>query len=124
AVLLDSRQRTLLIRPSKTDSDRGSGGLFSRMWQFPAAIVKRHAQKELARHLQASLGLRGGFEGGEADGKGFVSLPPAPHAVPFREISLAPFLVRVNRLPEVVGGETPFPAGLARGRLRSAAARD
>ena len=120
AVLLDSRQRTLLIRPSKPDSDRGSGALFSRMWQFPAAIVKRHAQKELARHLQASLGLRGGFEGGEADGKGFVSLPPARHAVTFREISLAPFLVRVDRLPEVVGAKTPFLAELDRVPISSA----
>jgi len=113
-VLLNSRQRTLLIRPSKADSEMGNSALFSWMWQFPAAIVKRHAQKELARHLQVSLGLRGGFEGGEADRKGFVPLPPARHAVTFREISLAPFLVRVDRLPEVVGAKTPLLAELDR----------
>jgi hypothetical protein len=34
-------------------------------------------------------------------------LPPARHAVTFREIQLQPFLVPVRRLPFVAGARTP-----------------
>ena len=86
AVLLDPCGRTLLIKePGKHD-----GVLFSRMWQFPAIEVGRDAAGELERHLHADFGIQV---------RQLVALPPARHAVTFRNITLLPFLVRVERLP-------------------------
>ncbi len=99
AVLLDRRGRTLVVK----DSDGRDGALFSRMWQFPAVRVSRHAQDELRRHLRASLDLRGGQ---------LVPLPAARHSVTFREITLAPFLLRVDCLPKVQGARTLLLAKL------------
>ena len=99
AVLLDSRGRTLLI---KADSGQ-DGGLFSRLWQFPAVEVTGDAESELARHLRASLGLRT-----RGRGMGFVALPQARHSVTFYDIALLPFLVRVKGLPAVDGACTPL----------------
>ncbi len=103
AVLLDRRGQTLLVKPEDGDSREDAGALFSRIWQFPAIRVSRYPQKELARHLQASLGLNGGK---------LVPLPAARHCVTFREITLAPFLVRLERLPDVPGARTPLLAKL------------
>ncbi len=105
AVLLDRRGQTLLVKPEDGDPRGEAGALFSRIWQFPAIRVSRHPQKELARHLQASLRLNGGK---------LVPLPTARHSVTFREITLAPFLVRLERLPQVPGARTPLLAKLDR----------
>ncbi|MGB6469422.1 MAG: A/G-specific adenine glycosylase [Candidatus Acidiferrales bacterium] len=86
AVLLDSSGRTLLSKdPGSHDTV-----LFSRMWQFPAVEVVRHARAELAVHLRATLGLQPAA---------IEELPAARHSVTFRSITLLPFLVRVPRLP-------------------------
>lgn len=86
AVLLDLRGRTLLVR----DSGKHDRVLFSRMWQFPAVEVRRDAAGELARHLERSLGVC------ECS---LEALPRARHGVTFRNITLLPFLARMNRLP-------------------------
>jgi A/G-specific adenine glycosylase len=91
AVLLDPRGRTLLVRdPGAHDSV-----LFSRMWQFPAVAVARDPESELAEHLRGTLALNG------ANGMRLEALRPARHAVTFRNITLLPFLVRVERLPRL-----------------------
>ncbi len=85
AVLLDSRGRTLLVK----EPGRHDGVLFSRMWQFPAVEVGRNPGGELAQHLRDDFGIR----------VRLVALPPARHAVTFRNITLLPFLAKVERMP-------------------------
>jgi A/G-specific adenine glycosylase len=87
AVLLDRRGRTLVVK-------QADGAVFSQLWQFPAIEVNRNAQAELAHHLGSWL-------------QPFVALPPARHSVTFREITLLPFLIRVDRLPAMAGACTP-----------------
>jgi len=84
AVLLDARGRTLVLR------QKGDHGiLFSSLWQFPAIQASRPDARKLARYLQSVFGVSAELQ----------PLPPARHTVTFRKILLAPFLVRVRKLP-------------------------
>jgi len=87
AILRDPRGRTLLVR----DPGAHDGGLFSRMWQFPAVEVARDAALELAEHLRSTLRI---------NSVALEPLPAARHGVTFRNITLLPFLARVARLPK------------------------
>jgi A/G-specific adenine glycosylase len=89
AVLVDARGRTLLVRDPGAHDDV----VFSRMWQFPAVDVKRNALRELREHLRETLGLDGSLR--------LEKLAAARHGVTFRDITLEPYLVRVERLPKV-----------------------
>jgi A/G-specific adenine glycosylase len=89
AILRDPRGRTLLVR----DPGAHDGVLFSRMWQFPAVEVSRHARAELEKHLRATLSLNG-------DSLALEALPAARHGVTFRNVTLLPFLVPVPKLPK------------------------
>jgi A/G-specific adenine glycosylase len=104
AILLDPQNRTLLIR-----SGENVGALFSRMWHFPAVEVRDDARRELAE-LLSGLGIAAnGLQPSRSKSSGrramreesavLRPLPPARHTVTFREITLEPFLVRVERLP-------------------------
>ena len=118
AVLLDPRGRTLLVRQKS-----GHSALFSNLWHFPAvqspavqspavqsaavqwAAVQspapqslapqslhrseRPAPEKLAAYLRKEFGITAALE----------PLPPARHTVTFRRILLAPYLVRVPKLP-------------------------
>ena len=106
AVLLDARGRTLLVRQNGR-----VGMLFSNLWQFPAVEVARDAASEMEHHLHEALGI-----GAAA----FAPLDSARHTVTFREIRLAPFLVRVARLPSVAGARAPRLAQLERLPISSA----
>ena len=86
AILRDPQGRTLLVK----DPGAHDHVLFSRMWQFPAVEVKRHAKSELALHLRTTLGL---------NGIALETLPEARHGVTFRNVTLLPFLARVDKLP-------------------------
>jgi A/G-specific adenine glycosylase len=86
AILCDPQGRTLLVR----DPGAHDHVLFSRMWQFPAVEVKRNARSVLTKHLRSTLGMNG-IE--------LEALPEASHSVTFRNVTLLPFLVRVDRLP-------------------------
>jgi A/G-specific adenine glycosylase len=88
AILRDPRGRTLLVK----DPGAHDHVLFSRMWQFPAVEVERHPRAELEKHLRATLGI---------NGFALEELPTARHGVTFRNITLLPFLARVERLPEL-----------------------
>ena len=101
AVLIDARGRTLVIRPSLDAGDAKVAALFSRMWQFPALAISRDAREELATHLKNFLAL---------DGATLEPLPAARHTVTFREITLAPFQIRVDRLPQIPGARV-LPLG-------------
>jgi A/G-specific adenine glycosylase len=89
AVLVDGRGRTLLVRDPGAHDDV----LFSRMWQFPAVDVKRSAGVELREHLRETLGLNGDVK--------LEKLEAARHGVTFRDITLEPYLLRVETLPKV-----------------------
>jgi A/G-specific adenine glycosylase len=89
AVLLDPRGRTLLLRQKS-----GHSALFSNLWHFPAvqspAVQSQGpAPEKLAAYLQKEFGIVAALE----------PLPPARHTVTFRRILLAPYLVRVPKLP-------------------------
>ena len=95
AILRDPKGRTLLVK----DPGAHDGVLFSRMWQFPAVEVKRDATAELAKHLHSSFGAKFGATLG-ANGILLEALPEARHGVTFRNVTLLPFLVRVEKLPK------------------------
>lgn len=92
AILLDPRGRTLLLRQKSDHSD-----LFSNLWQFPAVKASGAAPDELSRYLQSAFGVAATLQ----------PLPRARHTVTFRRVLLAPFLVRVAKLP--------LPSALAHG---------
>ena len=87
AILRDGCGRTMLVK----DPGSHDGVLFSRMWQFPAVEVARDAREELAKHLRVTLGVE--------DAR-LEALGEARHGVTFRNITLLPFLARVERLPK------------------------
>jgi A/G-specific adenine glycosylase len=88
AILRDPRGRTLLVQ----DPGAHDTVLFSRMWQFPAVEVTRHAKAELEAHLRATLAVRK---------ISLEELPAARHGVTFRNITLLPFLANVPELPKL-----------------------
>jgi A/G-specific adenine glycosylase len=88
AILRDPHGRTLLIQ----DPGAHDTVLFSRMWQFPAVEIKRHAKAELEAHLRTTLAVTK---------ISLEELPAARHGVTFRNITLLPFLVNVRKLPKL-----------------------
>ena len=94
AVLLDPRGRTLLVREKS-----GHSALFSNLWHFPAVQSptvqgqavqsEAPAPRKLAAYLRSEFGITAALE----------PLPPARHTVTFRRILLAPYLVRISKLP-------------------------
>jgi A/G-specific adenine glycosylase len=86
AILRDPRGRTILVRDPGAHDDV----LFSRMWQFPAVEVAKHAKSELTAHVRATLGI---------EIASLEALAEARHGVTFRNITLLPFLARVPELP-------------------------
>jgi len=90
AIFRDPQGRTLLVK----DPGAHDHVLFSRMWQFPAVEVKRNPSVELAKHLHATLGT---------NGITLEALPEARHGVTFRNVTLLPFLARVDHLPANAG---------------------
>jgi A/G-specific adenine glycosylase len=95
AVLFDRNGRTLLVKAIGENVNTESAALFSRMWQFPAIVVRSDAQAELFQELRKL------FKSKSAARKMKLQpLEPATHTVTFRRITLAPYLVRVARLPE------------------------
>jgi len=94
AVLLDPRGRTLLLRQSQHSN------LFSALWHFPAIRSARTAPEKLARYLQSTFGITAQLE----------PLAPARHTITFRRILLAPFLVRLAKLPVLAPPSRELPA--------------
>jgi hypothetical protein len=86
AVLLDPAGRTLLMRGVNGNARE----LFSNLWQFPAVEIRRNAPAEMRCHLKGLLGI---------ERAGLLPLAQQRHAVTYRDITLVPFLVRVDELP-------------------------
>jgi A/G-specific adenine glycosylase len=101
AVLLDSKGRTLLVRPSPYEAVTEEQSLFSRLWQFPAVVARsKHLKRDLMKLLSERYEMKlGGLE------SRLAPLSSARHTVTFREVTLAPFLIRVERLPVPSGAK-------------------
>jgi A/G-specific adenine glycosylase len=99
AVLLDPRGRTLLMRPEPHDAAAEEQSLFSNLWQFPAVVSPgKSSKKNLAKLLTNRYKIK---LAGLASR--LSPLPSARHSVTFRVITLAPFLLRLERLPSPTG---------------------
>jgi A/G-specific adenine glycosylase len=93
AIFRDPQGRTLLVK----DPGAHDHVLFSRMWQFPAVEVKRNPRVELTKHLRATL---------DVNGIALEALAEARHGVTFRNVTLLPFLARVDHLPANAGTQS------------------
>ncbi|MCL5288096.1 MAG: A/G-specific adenine glycosylase [Acidobacteria bacterium] len=116
AVLVDARGRTLLVRPEKTETN----GLFAGMWQFPTvasgecrvARGKMHEEETKRRKVETQMTQRGTERAEKNQEKsfaslrmtnGWVSLPTVKHTVTYREMTVRPYLMRVQALPRMKG---------------------
>jgi A/G-specific adenine glycosylase len=112
AVLLDPQGRTLLVRSASGGVAEEAEALFSRLWQFPAVMAAQDAREELRKELRKLWGpKRGGLK------LEMQALSPGRHTVTFREITLAPFLIRVAKLPAADGVKTQILSFAAVRRL-------
>jgi A/G-specific adenine glycosylase len=108
AVLLDPRGRTLLVPPNGASHN----GLFSRLWQFPAAEGNGDGRRQLRTALLATKVERS-IQSAPRDtestehARRWIALAPARHTVTHREIALRPYLLRVAQLPRIAGARTP-----------------
>jgi A/G-specific adenine glycosylase len=94
AILLDSEDRTMLVRHSNESASTESAALFSRLWQFPAVVVGDDARAEIVSEMRRLFGSK-------AIGRKLAAqaLEFANHTVTFRRVTLAPYLIRVAKLP-------------------------
>lgn len=93
AVLLDQEGRTLLVRGANADAQ--ASALFSHLWQFPAVVARGDAAAEFAAGVDKQFAMKNKDQRIE-----LRALAPLRHMVTFREITLAPILIKVARLPE------------------------
>jgi A/G-specific adenine glycosylase len=103
-VLLDATGRTLLVPPPdrntqrKNDADDVSS-LISKLWHFPMVLVKGDAEASLQQSLRSLT------KAGELKSAAFEQLADVRHAVTYRDVRVAPFLVVVQRLPQIEGAK-------------------
>jgi A/G-specific adenine glycosylase len=106
-ILRDPQGRTLLVKDPGAHDDV----LFSRMWQFPAIQVSRHAKPELQKYFAETFAIKE---------IALDELPSARHGVTFRNITLLPFLARVAKLPKIPRSRLIKLKGLAKLPISSA----
>jgi A/G-specific adenine glycosylase len=94
AVLIDSENRTMLVRHSNGSAGTKSADLFSRLWQFPAVVMRNEARADIALELRRLFGSKTIERNFHAQ-----RLDVANHTVTFRRITLTPYLIRVAKLP-------------------------
>ena len=98
AVLVDDRNRCILLPPPKNGAEKASAHdiptLVSKMWHFPTTAVSQDPASDLRRYLKKVVGATG-------LPSRFVALRKIRHAVTYRAISLLPFRVVFKKLPRV-----------------------
>jgi len=96
-VLLDPKDRTLLLPPPKSCQKSSSRAdvatLLSRMWHFPTIQVHQHAELELRHHAQQLFPSLAKLH--------LIPVANARHAVTFHSIIILPFLARVPKFPRL-----------------------
>jgi A/G-specific adenine glycosylase len=103
-VLVDPSGKTLLLAPPKSRRKSEAPGdihtLVSRMWHFPTVAVE-HGQAALAltNFAEACLFGRRKFRAA------LFPLRKVRHAVTYRSITILPFRLAVNKLPQVSGSK-------------------
>src|SRR3984893_5297173 len=99
AVLVDDRNRCILLPPPKNGAEKTSAHdistLVSKMWHFPTTAVSQDPASDLRRYLKKVVGPTG-------LPSQFVALRKIRHAVTYRAISLIPFRLEFKKLPRVL----------------------
>jgi len=102
-VLVDAKADTVLLSPSRHSPRSGKGhdvaGLLSRMWHFPTTGVERDAERELRTYVRDNV-----IHALPSRAK-FLALSPVHHNVTHRRITVLPFRVELDELPDVPGAE-------------------
>jgi A/G-specific adenine glycosylase len=108
AVLLNPAGRTLLLKPnhSRRATRQANASdlahLFSRLWQFPAVVVRCKARPdEIAVRAALRTHLRERLDLPKIARLACTRLGVARHRVTFRQITLRPYLYRVPRIPKL-----------------------
>jgi hypothetical protein len=83
------------------------------MWQFHALETSADAGFSLVQHLREKFALKIAPEQ-------MTQLKTARHAVTFRDIRLEPFLIRVERMPKIMGARMPLLGGIGHLAVSSA----
>jgi A/G-specific adenine glycosylase len=103
AVFLDANGETFLLPPPHEKNEQAAADhiptLVSRMWHFPTISVGRSPAVELPRFLQSFLPLANNAK---------WQLEPVSkvrHAVTYRAITIAPFVIHVKHLPRIPGAK-------------------
>ncbi|HXH66911.1 MAG TPA: A/G-specific adenine glycosylase [Candidatus Limnocylindrales bacterium] len=104
-VLVDPRGKTLLLAPPKSPRKSSSPDavhtLVSRMWHFPTVAVQQRQPATTLMDFANETLFRGR--------RSFADLIPLKnvrHAVTYRAITLLPFRLAVDKLPEVSGSKS------------------
>jgi A/G-specific adenine glycosylase len=103
AILADKRGRCLLLPPPKKSAKKAHAEdvptLVSRMWHFPTVAVGKNPAGELRHYLAKEiLAVRG-------TSLRLVPLGKIRHAVTYRAISVLPFRVEFEKLPDIPGAK-------------------
>jgi A/G-specific adenine glycosylase len=104
AVLVDELGHSLLLPPpGNSNQHRGDDhvpSLVAKLWHFPTASVQSDAETSLKNILDGLYAMKrwSAFRG--------ERLQAVRHTVTYRKIHIAPFLVRVSRLPKLIGARS------------------
>ena len=102
-VLVDASNHTLLLSPprhtSKSGADHDVAALLSRMWHFPTIAVARDPERELRAHVRRRV-----FRGLSMRTR-FLPLSQVHHTVTHRQITVQPFRVDLDELPDAPGAK-------------------
>jgi A/G-specific adenine glycosylase len=102
-VLLDPKNNSLLLPPpaaiAKSNSDDHIPSLVAKLWHFPTVAAPTNAKRAMEQLLRRDLRVT------SATPAQFEPLENVRHTVTYRTISVAAFLLRVKRLPEISGAQ-------------------
>jgi A/G-specific adenine glycosylase len=104
-VLCDGQGKTLLLPPPARERAKPAvddvATLVSGMWHFPTVPVRKDAEIELQTFLSGMFGRNEG----SLSGAKFERLGKVRHAVTYRNITVLPFRVTLEKLPRVRGAK-------------------
>jgi A/G-specific adenine glycosylase len=103
AVFADATGQTFLLPPPCGKNEHAAADhiptLVSRMWHFPTISVTGNALTGLRKYLRKFV------PGAKTANVKFIPAHEVRHSVTYRSVTIAPFLVRVKRLPRVPGAK-------------------
>jgi A/G-specific adenine glycosylase len=103
AVLLDAKNRSLILPPPKTSiknyADDHVPSLLAKLWHFPTVPAPANSQQALEQLLHRELSVR------SAQSIHPELLDKVRHTVTYRAISVAAYLVCMKQLPKISGAK-------------------